>query len=320
MNEIRERVNRLAGDATPFLLIVDFAMENPLLYEAASIPESLLFSTPQAGNVPAGERNRRPFTFRKYPPSRQRYAEAFDIVRDNIHHGNSFLVNLTFPTPIETDLSLEEIFRLSRAKYKCCIKDRFVCFSPEIFVQIKAGRIYSYPMKGTIDATIRGAAQKILADKKEQAEHNTVVDLIRNDLSIVATDVRVDRYRYIDRLETHAKPLLQVSSQISGRLSGDYRSRLGNILFSLLPAGSISGAPKPETVRIIEEAEIDDRGYYTGIMAYFDGEELDSGVLIRYIEKQGDRLLYRSGGGITFMSDVDAEYQELVDKVYVPIT
>jgi len=320
MNEIRERVNRLAGDATPFLLIVDFAMENPLLYEAASIPESLLFSTPQAGNVPAVEKNRRPFTFRKYPPSRQRYAEAFDIVRDNIHHGNSFLVNLTFPTPIETDLSLEEIFRLSRAKYKCCIKDRFVCFSPEIFVQIKAGRIYSYPMKGTIDATIRGAAQKILADKKEQAEHNTVVDLIRNDLSIVATDVRVDRYRYIDRLETHAKPLLQVSSQISGRLSGDYRSRLGNILFSLLPAGSVSGAPKPETVRIIEEAEIDDRGYYTGIMAYFDGEELDSGVLIRYIEKQGDRLLYRSGGGITFMSDVDAEYQELVDKIYVPIT
>ena len=110
MNEICERVNRLAGDATPFLLIVDFAMENPLLYEAASIPESLLFSTPQAGNVPAGENNKRPFTFRKYPPSRQRYAEAFDIVMDNIHHGNSFLVNLTFPTPIETDLSLEEIF------------------------------------------------------------------------------------------------------------------------------------------------------------------------------------------------------------------
>lgn len=320
MNEIRERVNRLAGDSTPFLLIIDFAMENPLLYEAASIPEFLLFSTPQAGNVPAGKKNKRPFTFRKSPPSRQRYAEAFDIVMDNIHHGNSFLVNLTFPTPIETDLSLEEIFRLSRAKYKCCIKDRFVCFSPEIFVQIKAGRIYSYPMKGTIDATIPGAAQKILADKKEEAEHNTVVDLIRNDLSIVATDVRVDRYRYIDRLETHAKPLLQVSSQISGRLSGDYRSRLGNILFSLLPAGSISGAPKPETVRIIEEAEIDARGYYTGIMAYFDGEELDSGILIRYIEKQDDRLLYRSGGGITFMSDVDAEYQEMVDKVYVPIT
>jgi len=320
MNGIRERVNKLAGDATPFLLIVDFAMENPLLYEAASLPESLLFSTPQAGNAPAGEKNRRPFTFRKYPHSRQRYAEAFGIVMDNLHHGNSFLVNLTFPTPIETDLSLDEIFRLSRAKYRCCIKDRFVCFSPEIFVRIKGGRIYSYPMKGTIDATIPGAARKILADRKEEAEHNTVVDLIRNDLSIVATEVRVDRYRYIDRLETHAKPLLQVSSQISGRLPADYRSHLGDILFSLLPAGSISGAPKPETVRIITEAEIDARGFYTGIMAYFDGEELDSGVLIRYIEKQGDRLLYRSGGGITFMSDAGAEYQEMVDKVYVPIT
>ena len=88
----------------------------------------------------------------------------------------------------------------------------------------------------------------------------------------------------------------------------------------MLPAGSVSGAPKPETLRIIREAEGGERGYYTGIMGYYNGHEFDSGVLIRYIENSDGKLVYRSGGGITFMSEPEKEYQELIDKVYVPIT
>jgi len=320
MNNVIAEVNRLTTEGTPFLLVIDFELQMPLLYEISSLPAGLMFATPRFRSHGPARPVTRSFTFRRHPPSKESYSRAFRNVMVEIRHGNSFLVNLTLPTPIETDLALADIYHLVTAKYKCCIPDKFVCFSPEIFVQIEGGRIYSYPMKGTIDATLPDAAHRILADPKEEAEHNTIVDLIRNDLSMVADDVRVDRFRYLDRIETRGKPLLQVSSQISGRLPADHRSRLGEILFTLLPAGSVSGAPKPATLRIIRESEPGPRGYYTGVMAYFDGQSLDSAVLIRFIEKRGDQYLYRSGGGITFQSDLDAEYQELLDKVYLPIT
>jgi para-aminobenzoate synthetase component 1 len=87
----------------------------------------------------------------------------------------------------------------------------------------------------------------------------------------------------------------------------------------MLPAGSICGAPKAKTVSIIQDVEQDLRGYYTGIFGYFDGENLDSAVNIRYLEKKNDQLLYRSGGGITFLSDLESEYNELIEKIYVPV-
>ena len=198
------------------------------------------------------------------------------------------------------------------------MENEFLVFSPEIFVQIREGKIHSYPMKGTIDATLPGSREKILADQKELAEHVTIVDLIRNDLSQIAKHVAVKKFRYIDEIRTSAKTLLQVSSEIVGDLPPGYESMLGDLLIRLLPAGSVSGAPKPKTLAIIEEAEGEKRGYYTGVFGYYDGKNLDSGVMIRFIEKQGARFFYRSGGGITAQSDVTAEYQEVIDKVYVP--
>jgi para-aminobenzoate synthetase component 1 len=175
-------------------------------------------------------------------------------------------------------------------------------------------------MKGTIDAAVPNAAQRILDDEKERAEHTTIVDLIRNDLSQVATRVTVNRFRYLDELRTSHKNLLQVSSEIVGELPDDYLSRLGSIFVTLLPAGSVSGAPKVKTLEIIRQAEGEKRGYYTGIFGYFNGQQLDSGVMIRFLENQDGTYYYRSGGGITTQSQVDAEYQETIDKVYVPLT
>ncbi|WP_347394690.1 chorismate-binding protein, partial [Parabacteroides leei] len=91
------------------------------------------------------------------------------------------------------------------------------------------------------------------------------------------------------------------------------------ILFCLLPAGSITGAPKKKTMEIIEEAETYERGFYTGVMGYFDGNRLDSAVMIRFLEQEGNRLLFKSGGGITSQSDLQSEYNEMKQKVYVPI-
>jgi para-aminobenzoate synthetase component I len=114
--------------------------------------------------------------------------------------------------------------------------------------------------------------------------------------------------------------LLQVSSEIRGELPNDYYSRLGDIVFEMLPAGSVTGAPKMKTLEIIAEAENYDRGFYTGIAGYFDGKNLDSCVLIRFIENENGKLFYKSGGGITTQSNVNEEYQELIDKIYVPFS
>ena len=135
----------------------------------------------------------------------------------------------------EPDQIDSEAFVSSEARYKLWMKDRFVVFSPEIFVKIRDEHIYSYPMKGTIDATLPDARRRILEDPKETAEHATIVDLIRNDLSMVATEVMVTRYRYIDELPTHQGALLQVSSEIRGRLAGGWQAEVGDLFFRLLP-------------------------------------------------------------------------------------
>ena len=119
------------------------------------------------------------------------YKESFDKVRSNILAGNSFLTNLTCATPVRTNMSLEQIFSFAEARYKLWLKDRFTVFSPETFVRIHDGLIYSYPMKGTIDAAIPHARERLINDVKERAEHATITDLIRNDLSQSATEVTV---------------------------------------------------------------------------------------------------------------------------------
>ena len=237
----------------------------------------------------------------------------------HLNYGDTFLLNLTAKTEVQISQSLEDTFYISKAKYKLWVKNEFLVFSPETFIQISDGKIYSYPMKGTIDAAIPGAEEIILTNEKEKAEHVTIVDLIRNDLSMVATDVQVSRFRYVDTITTSHKNLLQVSSEIVGILPEDYLSKIGDILISLLPAGSISGAPKKKTLEIIRMAEQEKRSYYTGVMGLFDGEKLDTGVMIRFVEQSGNRFFYRSGGGITTQSDPEMEYQEMIDKVYVPI-
>ena len=246
-------------------------------------------------------------------------SKKFEQVYHGLYHGDTFLINLTAKTPIDTNYSLDEIVKASTSTYAILLPERFVCFSPETFVKIDAqGCISSYPMKGTIDASLPHAEETILADYKETAEHHTIVDLIRSDLSRVATQVHVPRMRYIDRLKTSHGEILQVSSEVRGQLPPDYKQRLGDILFELLPAGSISGAPKPGTVRLIKNAEGEKRGYYCGIFGYFDGSILDTAVAIRFIENEDDHFYFRSGSGITINSDCDFEYNEINQKIYLP--
>ena len=155
---------------------------------------------------------------------------------------------------------------------------------------------------------------------KEFTEHNTIVDLIRNDLALVSQNIQVTKYRYLEKVNTYRGAIYQTSSEICGELNENWQASVGSLLAKLLPAGSISGAPKEKTLEIIQQAEIGQRGYYTGIFGYFDGENLESAVAIRFIEQNNERLLFRSGGGITAKSVLSDEYNELLEKVYVPIS
>ena len=324
MSEIQNdaviRMNELGANGQPFAFVIDFDFTKPLIFDIKESSD-LLWKTPTKFNyLPDLDLQGNEVVWNVHPVEYERYQKAYNTVQNHIHNGDTYLLNLTMPTRVETNLSPEDLFHLSNAPYKVWLKNQFVCFSPEIFVRINNGIITSYPMKGTIDANIENAEQILRTDEKEVAEHHTIVDLIRNDLSMVATEMQVDRLMYIDRISTNKGDLLQMSSQISGKLPVDYQQSIGTILSRLLPAGSICGAPKSKTIEIIREAEGYQRGYYTGIFGIFDGQNLDSCVLIRYMEQKDDHFIFKSGGGITFLSDCQAEYNELIQKVYVPIS
>ncbi len=327
IQEFKMTLNTWGQNNVPFLFWIDFELEKPVALKLDEVDSyQVLFEINGFSNTKLRSLNL-PLTWEragvmgltKKPISLSNYKNKFNKVLYHLNYGDSFLTNLTVKTELGFSKPLNDLFYISKAKYKLFVKDQFLVFSPETFIQIKDGKIYSFPMKGTIDASIPGAAELILNNVKEKAEHATIVDLIRNDLSMVATDVHVSRFRYLDEITTSHKNLLQVSSEIMGTLPSNYQSALGDILISLLPAGSVSGAPKPKTLEIIALAEQEKRGYYTGVVGYFDGEKLDSGVMIRFIEQAGNRYFYRSGGGITTQSDAEQEYEEMIDKVYVPI-
>ena len=319
MNSAAQTMNRLGKKRIPFLFVIDFAMKQPIVIPLDEIDsKKLLFDVNGISNRQHYSLVEKKLVFNSTPISKKVYCKAFNKVQFHISRGDTFLLNLTMPTKVETNFTLKDIFYRSKAKYKLWIMDKFVVFSPEIFVKIKNGVISSYPMKGTMDASLPNAEERLLASGKELAEHYTIVDLIRNDLSMVAEKVDVFRFRYIDRLKTHKGELLQMSSEISGKLPDNYHENIGTILFTLLPAGSVSGAPKKKTVEIINSTEEYDRGYYTGIFGIYNGTNIDSGVMIRYIEQSPEGLIYKSGGGITTNSICEDEYQELIDKIYVP--
>ncbi len=313
-------MDQWAANGVPFVFIIDFEMERPMAVPLrAAADEGIFYSTPLASNAPSPAPLALPVFFEKFPVPFEDYLPGFEIVQAALRRGDTFLVNYTAPTPIATNLTLRQIFDASQARYRVCFRNEFTCFSPESFVSIRGNRIETRPMKGTIDADIPHARRRILEDFKEKAEHCTVVDLLRNDLNRISKRVRVERFRYVERIETNQRPLLQVSSLISGELPAGWRRELASMLRLLLPAGSVSGAPKGSTLEVIRRAEGRTRGYYTGIFGICTPDALDSCVLIRFIERSATGLHFRSGGGITCFSEAASEYREMIDKVYLPL-
>ena len=312
----------LASDR-PFLFVVDFEKEHWNILpteEAASQGIYYAFRDKTNAAFPSNA----PSTARIKPVAealetlRKNYREAFDHVQKEINWGNSFLLNLTFPVEVQFRGSLEEVFLQSKAPYRLYFKDQFTVFSPESFIRIKNGEIETFPMKGTSPADEPQSAHRLIADPKEQAEHATIVDLLRNDLSQFAQTVKVKNYRFLEEIRRPQGGLWQTSTHIKGQLREDWKSHFPEYLNKLLPAGSVSGAPKPQTLEIIRQAEGQKRGYYTGVFGLYDGQQLQSAVAIRYLENRNNKVYYRAGGGITYLSQCEHEFDELLQKVYLP--
>jgi para-aminobenzoate synthetase component 1 len=309
-----DKFSKLVSSGVPCFFYTDFRGERLTCIPISELIEHdiefAFQSAPTTVNLP----HKPPFN----PISPELYRQKFELVQEHIRNGNTYLLNLTQQTPIESDYTLSQIYAMAHAPYKLRVRNEFVCFSPEPFISIEENTINAYPMKGTIDASIPNAVETIMNDPKELAEHTMIVDLLRNDLGIVAKDIHVEEFRYISTIDTGSKQLHQVSSHICGTLAQNWRDNAGTMLRQLLPAGSISGTPKRKTVEIIEEVEGYKRGYFTGIFGHYDGKNLYSAVSIRFIERIEDQYVYKSGGGITADSDCVSEYDEMIDKVYIP--
>ena len=256
------------------------------------------------------------------PPA---YATAFAQVQEQLHAGNSYEVNLTYRQGTESDLDPVTAYlrlrELNPAPYAGFVQHDvpgarawLLSSSPERYALIGADRtLETKPIKGT---TPRGATpdederhrRRLTEDPKIRAENLMIVDLLRNDLSMVCEpgSVAVPALMEVESYES----VHQLVSTVRGRLRPEVSTIAA--LRALFPAGSMTGAPKLRTMQIIEDVEATPRGAYAGAFGWFSADgRADLGVVIRSLMTAGDgRYLLGTGGGITVRSDVAEEWAE----------
>ena len=188
--------------------------------------------------------------------------------------------------------------------------------SPETLVKLEDGILHTFPLAGTRP---RGKNEKedkeleteLLADEKELAEHNMLVDLGRNDLGKISKfgSVVVEKFHSIERY-SH---VMHIGSTVRGEIRPEYDAL--NALEAVLPAGTLSGAPKIRACQLIEELENNKRGIYGGAIGYIDFTgNMDTCIAIRLAYKKNGKVFIRSGAGIVADSDPDKEYMESINK------
>ena len=192
-------------------------------------------------------------------------------------------------------------------------EEPIISTSPERFFKIQDDKIFSYPIKGTIECEIDGVDQKdtLLNSEKDYAENVIITDLIRNDIGYVCKQgsVKVDALCAVKRFNH----IYHLESIIEGELKDDVG--MGDVLRANFPGGSITGAPKIRCMDIIEELENTQRGPYTGAIGFW-GENgyVDTSIGIRIVYFDSDSFYLHAGGGITYASDPESEYEELMTK------
>ncbi|MEV4643418.1 aminodeoxychorismate synthase component I [Saccharopolyspora sp. NPDC049357] len=254
-----------------------------------------------------------------------------DRVRERIAAGETYQTNLTVrmrgrfagdPAGLYRDLATAQCGAYNA--YLDLGRFAIASASPELFFELRSDEVLLRPMKGTaprgrdqeedlaLERALRGSA-------KERAENVMIVDLMRNDVARVAVpgSVRVPSLLSVERYPT----VLQLTSDVTARLRPD--AGLRELFRALFPCGSVTGAPKVSTMRLIREVEPDPRGVYCGAVGWFAPPSASVrarfNVAIRtaVVDREAGRVQYGTGGGITWSSDADAEHRELLVKAEI---
>lgn len=251
------------------------------------------------------------------------FCAMVDRAKDYIKEGDIFQVVLSNPLRAKASGSLFDVYRILRTTNPSpymfyfssdCIE--MAGASPETLVRLKNGTLYTYPLagsrpRGNDEAEDKAFEFELLGDEKEKAEHNMLVDLGRNDIGKVAKlgSVAVEKYMQIVRY-SH---IIHICSTIRGEIRGDLDAL--DAISAVLPAGTLSGAPKIRACEIIDELEKSPRGVYGGAIGYLDfSGNMDSCIAIRLVYKKGDEIVVRSGAGIVADSIGESEFVECANK------
>lgn len=255
--------------------------------------------------------------------SKEEYCRQVEQTKAYIREGDIFqaVISRQFKSPYKG--SLLNAYRVLRTTnpspymvYMSIDGDEIMSTSPETLVRLKEGRLTTFPVagsrpRGEDEEEDKRLERELLADEKELSEHNMLVDLGRNDIGKIAEfgTVKVTEYQMIHRYSR----IMHICSQVEGdiREGEDGCSAIQ----SLLPAGTLSGAPKIRACEIIEELEKVPRGIYGGALGYMDFKgNLDTCIAIRMAVKQGGYVTVQAGGGIVADSVPEREYEESANK------
>ena len=255
--------------------------------------------------------------------SEAEYLSRYETVQAYLKSGDCYQVNLTFPMFAKSDANPTQIYAAFRrrqpGRYGAVVSlggTDIVSFSPELFFERKGQNMRMRPMKGTRPRSTDPEADALLlaemqAEPKSRAENLMIVDLLRNDLSRLCTPGSVE-VPELFALETYPT-LHQMTSQVTGTL----KDGIGwtDIMTSLFPCGSVTGAPKIRAMEIINELESGPRGAYCGSVGYIaPNGDASFSVAIRTVQMQDGELRYDVGSGVVLDSDGPDEYRECLLK------
>ncbi len=257
------------------------------------------------------------------------YCSMIEKAKHYIHEGDIFQIVLSNRLEAKYEGTLLNTYRVLRTlnpspyMFYFASSDLEVAgASPETLVKLENGVLHTFPLAGTrprgkTEAEDKALEAELLADEKELAEHNMLVDLGRNDIGRISRfgSVKVEKYHEIERY-SH---VMHIGSTVRGELREDCDAL--DAVGSILPAGTLSGAPKIRACQLINDLENNKRGIYGGGVGYIDfSGNLDLCIAIRLAYKKNGRVFIRSGAGIVADSVPEKEYQECINKAAAVVT
>ena len=257
----------------------------------------------------------------KFP--KERYGQMVEKAKDYIREGDIFQVVLSNPMRAKAEGSLFDTYRVLRVSnpspymfYFSSDDIEIAGASPETLVKLEDGHLSTFPLAGTrprgrTKEEDRELEEGLLKDEKELAEHNMLVDLGRNDIGKISKigTVQVEKYMTVE----HFSHVMHLGSTVTGIIRDDKDAV--DAVDAILPAGTLSGAPKFRACQIIEELEQSKRGIYGGAIGYLDfAGNLDTCIAIRLVYKKNGEICIRSGAGIVADSVPEKEFEECCNK------